>query len=208
MSEAAKWYVIHTYSVYENKVAQTILKVVENRKLHDLIPEVRVPTEMVMEKNDKDEMREVERKIFPGYVLVKMILTDDSWYVVRNTRGVTGFVGPGSKPVPLSEKEVAALGVDHGVKAAEADFKIGDRVKITTGPMEGFIGEVKAISSEDNTVDVSVSMLHWIFPRSGFRTNSNLKVLVRMDIMRHTIYGGVHYGTESSWLNQASDRSR
>lgn len=87
-----------------------------------------------------------------------MILTDDSWYVVRNTRGVTGFVGPGSKPVPLSEKEVAALGVDHGVKAAEADFKIGDRVKITTGPMEGFIGEVKAISSEDNTVDVSVSM--------------------------------------------------
>ena len=135
MSEAAKWYVIHTYSGYENKVAQTILKVVENRKLHDLIPEVRVPTEMV-----------------------KMILTDDSWYVVRNTRGVTGFVGPGSKPVPLSEKEVAALGVDHGVKAAEADFKIGDRVKITTGPMEGFIGEVKAISSEDNTVDVSVSM--------------------------------------------------
>lgn len=158
MSEAAKWYVIHTYSGYENKVAQTILKVVENRKLHDLIPEVRVPTEMVMEKNDKDEMREVERKIFPGYVLVKMILTDDSWYVVRNTRGVTGFVGPGSKPVPLSEKEVAALGVDHGVKAAEADFKIGDRVKITTGPMDGFIGEVKAISSEDNTVDVSVSM--------------------------------------------------
>ena len=117
MSEAAKWYVIHTYSGYENKVAQTILKVVENRKLHDLIPEVRVPTEMVMEKNDKDEMREVERKIFPGYVLVKMILTDDSWYVVRNTRGVTGFVGPGSKPVPLSEKEVAALdrrqGEDH-----------------------------------------------------------------------------------------------
>ena len=166
MSEAAKWYVIHTYSGYENKVAQTILKVVENRKLHDLIPEVRVPTEMVMEKNDKETVlevrensqKEVERKIFPGYVLVKMILTDDSWYVVRNTRGVTGFVGPGSKPVPLSEKEVAALGVDHGVKAAEADFKIGDRVKITTGPMEGFIGEVKAISSEDNTVDVSVSM--------------------------------------------------
>ena len=158
MSEAAKWYVIHTYSGYEIKVAQTILKVVENRKLHDLITEVRVPTEMEMEKNDKDEKREAERKIFPGYVLVKMILTDDSWYVVRNTRGVTGFVGPGSKPVPLSEKEVAALGVDHGVKAAEADCKIGDRVKSTTGPMEGFIGEVKAISSEDNTVDVSVSM--------------------------------------------------
>lgn len=158
MSEAAKWYVIHTYSGYENKVAQTILKVVENRKLHDLITEVRVPTEKVMEKNDKDEMREVERKIFPSYVLVKMILTDDSWYVVRNTRGVTGFVGPGSKPVPLSEKEVAALGVDRGVKAAEADFKVGDRIKITAGPMEGFIGEVKSIDTEENTVSVSVSM--------------------------------------------------
>ncbi len=158
MSEAAKWYVIHTYSGYENKVAQTILKVVENRKLHDLITEVRVPTEKVMEKNDKDEMREVERKIFPSYVLVKMILTDDSWYVVRNTRGVTGFVGPGSKPVPLSEKEVAALGVDRGVKAAEADFKVGDRIKITAGSMEGFIGDVKSIDTEENTVSVSVSM--------------------------------------------------
>ncbi len=158
MSEAAKWYVIHTYSGYENKVAQTILKVVENRKLHELIPEVRVPTEMVMEKNDKDVLREVERKVFPGYVLVKMILTDDSWYVVRNTRGVTGFVGPGSKPVPLSDKEVAALGVEHGVRAVEVDFKVGDRVKISSGPMEGFIGEVKAIDTEENTVDVSVSM--------------------------------------------------
>ncbi|MBQ7783441.1 MAG: transcription termination/antitermination factor NusG [Ruminococcus sp.] len=158
MSEAAKWYVIHTYSGYENKVAQTILKVVENRKLHDLIPEVRVPTEMVMEKNDKDVLREVERKIFPGYVLVKMVLTDDSWYVVRNTRGVTGFVGPGSKPVPLTDREVAALGVEHGVKAVQADFKVGDRVKISTGPMEGFIGEVKAIDMEEGTVDVSVSM--------------------------------------------------
>ncbi len=158
MSEAAKWYVIHTYSGYENKVAQTILKVVENRKLHELIPEVRVPTEMVMEKNDKDVMREVERKIFPGYVLVKMILTDDSWYVVRNTRGVTGFVGPGSKPVPLSEREVAALGVEHGVRAAEADFKVGDRVKIAAGPMEGFIGVVKDLDAGEGTVDVSVSM--------------------------------------------------
>ncbi len=158
MPEAAKWYVIHTYSGYENKVAQTIQKVVENRKLHDLIPEVMVPTELVMEKNDKDVMREVERKIFPGYVLVKMILTDDSWYVVRNTRGVTGFVGPGSKPVPLSEGEVAALGVEKRVKTAEVDFRPGDRVKITAGPMEGFIGEVKAIDTEENTVDVSVSM--------------------------------------------------
>ena len=158
MSEAAKWYVIHTYSGYENKVAQTILKVVENRKLHELIPEVRVPTETVMEKNDKDVLREVERKVFPGYVLVKMILTDDSWYVVRNTRGVTGFVGPGSKPVPLTDKEVEALGVERGVKDVSVDFKIGDRVKISSGSMEGFIGEVKAIDTEAGTVDVSVSM--------------------------------------------------
>lgn len=158
MSEAAKWYVIHTYSGYENKVAQTILKVVENRKLHELIPEVRVPTEMVMEKNDKDVLREVERKVFPGYVLVKMILTDDSWYVVRNTRGVTGFVGPGSKPVPLTDKEVEALGVERGVKDVTVDFKAGDRVKISSGSMEGFIGEVKAIDTEAGTVDVSVSM--------------------------------------------------
>ena len=107
MSEAAKWYVIHTYSGYENKVAQTILKVVDNRNLHDLIPEVRVPTELVKEVTESNMEREVERKIFPGYVLVKMVLTDDSWYVVRNTRGVTGFVGPASKPVPLSDKEVA-----------------------------------------------------------------------------------------------------
>lgn len=158
MSEAARWYVIHTYSGYENKVAQTILQVVENRKLHDLIHEVRIPTEMAMEKNEKGVLREVERKIFPGYVLVKMINNDDSWYVVRNTRGVTGFVGPGGEPVPLSDREVEALGVERGVKAAEVDFKVGDRVKISAGIMDGFIGEVKDINTEENTVDVSVSM--------------------------------------------------
>ena len=156
MSEAAKWYVIHTYSGYENKVAQTILKVVENRKLHDLIPEVRVPTEMVMEKNDKDEMREVERKIFPGYVLVKMILTDDSWYVVRNIRGCTGFVGPASKPVPLTDEEVVALGVEkHSV---EVGYSEGDRVKIISGPLEGYSGTVKSVDTANNNVCVALSM--------------------------------------------------
>ena len=156
MSEAAKWYVIHTYSGYENKVAQTILKVVENRKLHDLIPEVRVPTEMVMEKNDKDEMREVERKIFPGYVLVKMILTDDSWYVVRNIRGCTGFVGPASKPVPLTDEEVVALGVEkHSV---EVGYKEGDNVKIISGPLEGYSGTVKSVDTANNSVCVALSM--------------------------------------------------
>ena len=157
MSEAAKWYVIHTYSGYENKVAQTIEKVVENRKLHELIPEVRVPTEMVTEITD-NKTKEVERKIFPGYVLVKMILNDDSWYVVRNIRGVTGFVGPSSKPVPLTEKEVAALGVDSGVKTVEVNFAVGDKVKISTGALEGFVGDVTAIDTEAMTVDVIVSM--------------------------------------------------
>jgi len=157
MSESAKWYVIHTYSGYENKVAQTIQKVVDNRKLHELIPEVRVPTEMVTEITDNNKSKEVERKIFPGYVLVKMILTDDSWYVVRNTRGVTGFVGPASKPVPLTDKEVEALGVERE-KTVEVNFKVGDKVKIFAGAMEGFIGSVQTIYAEAMTVDVSVSM--------------------------------------------------
>ena len=158
MSEAAKWYVIHTYSGYENKVAQTILKVVDNRNLHNLIKDVKIPTELVKEITESNKEREVERKIFPGYVLVKMVLTDDSWYVVRNTRGVTGFVGPASKPVPLSDKEVAALGVDTVNKTVEINIKEGDKVKISSGPMEGFVGEVKGINTEDMTVDVSVSM--------------------------------------------------
>ncbi len=110
MSEEAKWYVVHTYSGYENKVKQNIEKVVENRKLQELIPEVKIPTELVSEVKDNKEV-EAERKLFPSYVLVKMVMNDDSWYIVRNTRGVTGFVGPASKPVPLTDKEVAALGV-------------------------------------------------------------------------------------------------
>ena len=158
MSEAAKWYVIHTYSGYENKVAQTILKVVDNRNLHSLIPEVKVPTELVRERTESNKEREVERKVFPGYVLVKMVLTDDSWYVVSNTRGVTGFVGPASKPVPLSDKEVAALGIDRVSTTVEINIKEGDRVKISSGTMEGFVGTVKNVNTEDMTVDVSVSM--------------------------------------------------
>ncbi len=155
MSETAKWYVIHTYSGYENKVAQNIEKVVENHKLHDLVPEVRVPTETVTEIKD-DKTREVERKIFPGYVLVKMILTDDSWYVVRNIRGVTGFVGPSSKPIPLSEEEVAKLGVE--AKQVEVDYAVGDNVKVIHGPLEGFSGVVEELDVENNLVKVTVSM--------------------------------------------------
>ncbi len=156
MSEAAKWYVIHTYSGYENKVAQNIEKVVENRKLHELIPEVRVPTEFVTEIKD-NKSRDVERKVFPSYVLVKMILTDESWYVVRNIRGVTGFVGPASKPVPLSDKEVENLGVEKNA-TIEVDFKVGDSVTVSAGTLEGFVGIVKQIDLDAKTVDVVVSM--------------------------------------------------
>lgn len=155
MSEAAKWYVVHTYSGYENKVATNIEKAVENRKLHDLISEVLVPTETVKEIKD-NKTREVERKIFPGYVLVKMIMTDDSWYVVRNIRGVTGFVGPGSKPVPLTEAEVEALGVNMG--KVEVNYAVGDSVKITSGYLEGFIGVVDEIDENSGVVKVTVSM--------------------------------------------------
>lgn len=156
MSEAAKWYVIHTYSGYENKVAQNIEKVVENRKLHDLIQEVRVPTEMVTEITD-GKTKEIERKTYPGYVLVKMIVIDDSWYVVRNTRGCTGFVGPASEPTPLSEKEVKSLfGID--VSSVEVNFKVGDKVQISGTAMDGFIGVVQNIDLEQRSVDLLVSM--------------------------------------------------
>ena len=158
MSETAKWYVVHTYSGYENKVAQNIEKVVENRKLHDTIQQVRVPFEVVEETDTKGNKKEVESKLFPSYVLVKMVMTDESWYIVRNTRGVTGFVGPGSKPVPLTDKEVAALGVDVRKVATSVNFKTGDEVTVLGGPFDGWIGTVKAVNLEEQTVDIVVSM--------------------------------------------------
>ncbi len=156
MSQSAKWYVIHTYSGYENKVAQNIEKVVENRKLHDLIQEIRVPTERVTEIVD-GKTKEVERKVFPGYVLVKMIYTDDSWYVVRNTRGVTGFVGPASEPTPLTEKEVAAMGVESA-STIEVDYSVGDRIRVTGTNLDGFTGIVQSIDLEGGQVEVLVNM--------------------------------------------------
>lgn len=156
MAEEAKWYVVHTYSGYENKVATSIENAVENRKLHDLICEIRVPTEMVTEIKD-NKKKEVERKVFPGYVLVKMIMTDESWYVVRNIRGVTGFVGPGSKPVPLTEQEVLRLGVEHN--EVVINFAVGDSVEITGGYLQGFIGRVDAIDADKGMVRVTVSMM-------------------------------------------------
>lgn len=156
MSEEARWYVVHTYSGYENKVADSIVNAVENRQLHDLIHEVKIPTEMVTEIKDNQE-REVERKLFPSYVLVKMIMTDDSWYVVRNIRGVTGFVGPGSKPVPLTEAEVAKFGVEN--RNVEISYKIGDSVMVSADYMAGFVGTVDAIDMDKKTVRVIVSMM-------------------------------------------------
>ncbi|MEG2931149.1 MAG: transcription termination/antitermination protein NusG [Ruthenibacterium sp.] len=151
----ARWYVVHTYSGYENKVSQDLEKMVENRRLQELICDVKVPTEMVPEIKDGKE-REVERKLFPGYVIVKMVMTDDSWYIVRNTRGVTGFVGPSSKPIPLSDAEVAALGVDK--REVELDYAVGDNIQITDGPLAGFIGVVQTIEKDARKVGVMVSM--------------------------------------------------
>jgi transcriptional antiterminator NusG len=156
MSENANWYVVHTYSGYEKKVAATIDKTVENRKLHDQILEVSVPTEEVTELTADGKKKTVERKMFPGYVLVKMVMNDESWHAVRNTRGVTGFVGPGSKPVPLTETEVAALGVEkHEIIVP---YAVGDSVKIIDGPLNTFIGPVEEIEPEKNRVRVVISL--------------------------------------------------
>ena len=156
MAEEAKWYVAHTYSGYENKVKESIEKTVENRGLDNLIKDVKVPMEDVIEKRG-DKEKVVSRKIFPGYVVIKMIMTDESWYVVRNTRGVTGFVGPGSKPVPLSDAEVEKMVVDT-IRHADIGFKEGDLVEIRSGPMEGFSGNIEKIDRETGTLWVKVSM--------------------------------------------------
>ena len=155
MADQAKWYVVHTYSGYENMVAASIEKAVKNLHLQDQIVAVNVPMETVTEIKD-NKRKEVERKVFPGYVLVKMIMNDECWHVVRNTRGVTGFVGPGSKPVALTEDEVMALGVDKHEIIVE--YAVGDNVRITDGPLDGFIGLVEEIDIPKNRVKVIVSM--------------------------------------------------
>lgn len=155
MSENAKWYVVHTYSGYENKVASNLQTIVENRGLQDVIQEIKIPTEMVTEIKDNIK-REVERKIFPGYVLVKMELNDDTWHIVRNTRGVTGFVGSSNHPEPLTEKEVEALGMDK--RTVEVNYAVGDSVRIVDGPLDGFIGTVDTLDTDKNQVTVTVSM--------------------------------------------------
>ena len=156
MSEAAKWYVVHTYSGYENKVKANIEKTIENRHLEDQILEVRVPLQDVVEMKNGTS-RQVQKKMFPGYVLLNMVMNDDTWYVVRNTRGVTGFVGPGSKPVPLSDEEVERMGVEV-IRMKDIDFTVGDQVSIKSGPMEGFSGKVTSINNETRKINVAVSM--------------------------------------------------
>ena len=155
MVDNAKWYVVHTYSGYENKVKTNLEKIIENRGLEELILDVKVPLEEVIEKKD-DVEKVVTRKVFPGYVLIKMIMTDDTWYVIRNTTGVTGFVGPGSKPVPLTEEEVEALGVD--TKEIVINFANGDSVKIVKGPFADQIGIIENIDFSTGKIDVSVVM--------------------------------------------------
>jgi transcriptional antiterminator NusG len=155
-SSQALWYVVHTYSGYENKVATDLQTMVENRHLQDLICDIKVPVEMVPEIKDGQE-KLVEHKLFPGYVMIKMVMNDDTWYVVRNTRGCTGFVGPASKPVPLTPEEVEKMGVEKQAQLT-VDFKVGDTVQITSGPLEGFMGRVEEINTESFKVKLSVNM--------------------------------------------------
>lgn len=155
MSEEAKWYVIHTYSGYENKVKANLERIIENRGMHDLIFDIVVPMEEQIEIKD-GKRKATLKKVFPGYVLVKMIMTDESWYVVRNTRGVTGFVGPGSKPVCLTDDEIKNMGVEEGIPIV--DYEVGDSIRVVSGPLENFIGTVDEINIEKKKVKVSVSM--------------------------------------------------
>ncbi len=152
----ALWYVLHTYSGYENKVKLSIEKLIESKKLDGAFVDVRVPTETVVETKENGEQKETEHKIYPCYVIIKMVLTPESWYLVRNIRGVTGFVGPGSRPVPLTEKEIADMGVEK--KVVTVSYAAGDSVKVLNGPLEGFIGVVESVDIDSDLVKVTVSM--------------------------------------------------
>lgn len=155
MSDNSKWYVVHTYSGYENKVKANLEKIVENRGMQEYIQDIVVPMEEQIEIKD-GKKKATLKKVFPGYVLVKMIMSDESWYVVRNIRGVTGFVGPGSKPVPLTEEEIKSMGVEEF--APIMDYEVGDSVRVISGPLENFIGIVEEINMDRKKVRVSVSM--------------------------------------------------
>ena len=155
MSDEARWYVVHTYSGYENAVAATIEKAAENRKMLDQILELRIPTETVTEVQES-QTKTIERKIFPGYVLIKMVMNDVSWHLVRNVRGVTGFVGSANKPIPLSEDEIVTLGIErHEIVVG---YEVGSTVKVVDGPLDGFLGTVEEIELDKSRVRVIVSM--------------------------------------------------
>ena len=155
VEDRGEWYVVHTYSGYENKVKANIEKIVKNRNLQDLIFDIKVPMEERIEmKNGRK--KSVARKVFPGYVLVKMIMNDDTWYIVRNTHGVTGFVGPGAQPVPLDESEVEKLGMDR--VEIKIDLKENDNIRVISGPLENFVGIVQEVLPDQQKVRVLVSM--------------------------------------------------
>ena len=154
MNVGPRWYVAHTYSGYENKVKASLEKIVENRGLGDLIFDIRIPVTTVIEKNG-DVEKEIEEKIFPCYVLIKMAMTDESWHAVRNITGVTGFVGPGSRPTPLTDAEVEAFNIETTTRV-ELAFKVGDTVAITEGLFEGYSGTVEAISDDKKKITVLV----------------------------------------------------
>ena len=157
-SNEALWYVVHTYSGYENKVANDLQTMVENRHLQDLICDIKVPVEMVPEIDKNGKQKMVEHKLFPGYVLVKMVMNDDTWYVVRNTRGVTGFVGPGSEPIPLTDEEYERMTSCQGT--IRIDLEPGDNVRIKSGSVENAIGTVEEINAEEHKVKVSIEILN------------------------------------------------
>ena len=157
MAETAKWYVVHTYSGYENTVKATIEKTIESRGLHDQILAISIPLETVTEITESGVSKTYDRKVFPGYVLVKMVYSDDTWHVIRNIRGVTGFVGTSSNdPTPLTEEEVYEMGVEK--REIVVNYAVGDTVRILDGPLSSFTGTVETIEVEKNSVSVIVSM--------------------------------------------------
>ena len=157
MADTARWYVLHTYSGYENTVKATIEKTVESRGLHDQILAISIPMETVTEITESGVSKTYDRKVYPGYVLVKMVYSDDTWHVIKNIRGVTGFVGSSSNdPIPLSEEEVYAMGVEK--KEIIVNYAVGDTVRILDGPLSSFTGTVESIEVENNSVSVIVSM--------------------------------------------------
>ena len=157
MAETAKWYVVHTYSGYENTVKATIEKTIESRGLHDQILAISIPLETVTEITETGVGKTYDRKVYPGYVLVKMVYSDDTWHVIRNVRGVTGFVGTSSNdPTPLTEEEVYAMGVEK--KEIIVNYAVGDTIRILDGPLSGFTGKVEEIEVDKNRVSVVVSM--------------------------------------------------